>query len=110
MDYPLACFEVIHKVRKNGREVSVWAQQQDMAPTINQRVVTQLMKERALPAPVTRPELTAYASLVTWGAITWKQHVDIVSVREGWDVRTGGGCYLCGQTNTRQHVLGTYPL
>ena len=40
VDYPLACFEVIHKGRKNGHEVSVWVQQQDIALTINQRVVT----------------------------------------------------------------------
>ena len=85
-------------------------QQQNLAPTINQRVVAQYMKERAMPAPVTRPELTAYATLVTRGALTWKHHVDIVSVREGWDVRTGGVCCRCGQPNSRIHVLGSCPL
>ena len=68
------------------------------------------MKERAQPALVIRPELAAYAYLVTRGVLTWKHHVDIVSVREGWDVRTRGVCYLCRQTNTRQHMLGTCPL
>ena len=67
-NYPLACFEVSHKGRENGEEVSIWVQQQDIAPTINQRVVAQYMKERAQPAPNIRPELAAYTSLVTQGA------------------------------------------